>query len=31
MDSGRIVHAGRMAQLAADQGLQNRLLGLALQ
>ena len=31
MDAGRIVHAGRMAELAADQGLQNRLLGLSLE
>jgi len=31
MDSGRIVHAGRMADLAADQALQNRLLGLSLE
>jgi branched-chain amino acid transport system ATP-binding protein len=31
MDSGRIVHAGRMADLAADAALQNRLLGLSLE
>jgi len=31
MDSGRIVHAGSMADLAADQALQNRLLGLSLE
>jgi branched-chain amino acid transport system ATP-binding protein len=31
MDSGRIVHAGRMADLAADDSLQQRLLGLSLQ
>ena len=31
MDSGRIVHAGRMADLAADPALQNRLLGLSLE
>jgi branched-chain amino acid transport system ATP-binding protein len=31
MDSGRIVHAGRMAELAADQALQTRLLGLSLE
>ncbi len=31
MDSGRIVHTGRMADLAADEGLQNRLLGLSLE
>jgi len=31
MDSGRIVHAGSMAALAADQALQNRLLGLSLE
>jgi branched-chain amino acid transport system ATP-binding protein len=30
MDSGRIVHAGRMAALAADATLQTRLLGLSL-
>ena len=30
MDSGRIVHAGRMAELAADNSLQQRLLGLSL-
>ncbi len=30
MDSGRIVHAGAMAALAADEALQQRLLGLAL-
>jgi branched-chain amino acid transport system ATP-binding protein len=30
MDSGRIVHRGRMAELAADEALQQRLLGLAL-
>lgn len=30
MDSGRIVHTGRMADLAADEGLQTRLLGLSL-
>ncbi len=30
MDNGRIVHRGAMADLAADEGLQNRLLGLAL-
>jgi branched-chain amino acid transport system ATP-binding protein len=30
MDSGRIVHAGRMAELAEDEGLQTRLLGLSL-
>ena len=30
MDSGRIVHSGRMADLAADEALQQRLLGLAL-
>jgi branched-chain amino acid transport system ATP-binding protein len=30
MDSGRIVHAGRMADLAADEALQARLLGLSL-
>jgi branched-chain amino acid transport system ATP-binding protein len=31
MDAGRIVHAGSMAALAADQALQNRLLGLSLE
>jgi len=31
MDSGRIVHAGSMAELAADEALQNRLLGLSLE
>jgi branched-chain amino acid transport system ATP-binding protein len=31
MDSGRIVHAGAMAELAADEALQQRLLGLALE
>ena len=30
MDNGRVVHAGRMAELAADEGLQQRLLGLSL-
>jgi len=30
MDSGRIVHTGRMADLASDEALQNRLLGLSL-
>jgi branched-chain amino acid transport system ATP-binding protein len=30
MDSGRIVHTGGMAELAGDEGLQQRLLGLAL-
>ena len=30
MDDGRVVHAGAMAQLAADEGLQQRLLGLSL-
>ena len=30
MDNGRIVHRGGMAELAADQSLQNRLLGLSL-
>ena len=30
MDDGRIVHAGRMADLAADEALQQRLLGLSL-
>jgi len=30
MDSGRIVHRGRMAELAADEPLQQRLLGLSL-
>lgn len=31
MDAGRVVHTGRMADLAADQALQNRLLGLSLE
>jgi branched-chain amino acid transport system ATP-binding protein len=31
MDAGRIVHAGRMAELAADAALQTRLLGLSLE
>jgi branched-chain amino acid transport system ATP-binding protein len=31
MDSGRIVHTGGMAELAGDEGLQQRLLGLALE
>jgi branched-chain amino acid transport system ATP-binding protein len=31
MDAGRIVHAGRMADLAADDALQTRLLGLSLE
>jgi branched-chain amino acid transport system ATP-binding protein len=31
MDAGRIVHSGRMAELAADQALQTRLLGLSLE
>jgi branched-chain amino acid transport system ATP-binding protein len=30
MDDGRVVHAGSMAELAADAGLQQRLLGLSL-
>jgi branched-chain amino acid transport system ATP-binding protein len=30
MDSGRIVHSGRMADLAADEALQTKLLGLSL-
>ncbi len=30
MDDGRVVHAGSMAALAADEGLQQRLLGLSL-
>jgi branched-chain amino acid transport system ATP-binding protein len=31
MDSGRIVHSGRMAELAANEALQTRLLGLSLE
>jgi branched-chain amino acid transport system ATP-binding protein len=31
MDSGRIVHSGSMADLAADEALQTRLLGLSLE
>jgi branched-chain amino acid transport system ATP-binding protein len=30
MDDGRIVHTGTMAELADDEGLQQRLLGLSL-
>ena len=30
MDDGRVVHGGRMGDLAADEGLQERLLGLSL-
>jgi branched-chain amino acid transport system ATP-binding protein len=30
MDNGRVVHRGKMAALAADETLQNRLLGLSL-
>ena len=30
MDNGRVVHTGRMAELADDEGLQQRLLGLSL-
>jgi len=30
MDNGRVVHAGSMAELAEDEGLQQRLLGLSL-
>jgi branched-chain amino acid transport system ATP-binding protein len=30
MDNGRVVHRGKMAALAADEALQNRLLGLSL-
>lgn len=30
MDNGRVVHAGEMAELAADEALQQRLLGLSL-
>ncbi len=30
MDNGRVVHRGAMAELAADEGLQSRLLGLSL-
>ena len=30
MDNGRVVHAGGMAELAADDELQHRLLGLSL-
>jgi branched-chain amino acid transport system ATP-binding protein len=31
MDNGKIVHTGQMAELAEDEGLQTRLLGLSLQ
>ena len=30
MDNGRVVHSGRMAELAGDEALQQRLLGLSL-
>ena len=30
MDDGRVVHRGTMAELAADEPLQHRLLGLSL-
>jgi branched-chain amino acid transport system ATP-binding protein len=30
MDDGRVVHAGSMAELADDEALQQRLLGLSL-
>ena len=30
MDDGRVVHRGSMAELAADEALQQRLLGLSL-
>jgi branched-chain amino acid transport system ATP-binding protein len=30
MDNGTVVHTGRMAELAADEALQHRLLGLSL-
>ena len=30
MDNGRVVHRGRMAELAADESMQQRLLGLSL-
>jgi branched-chain amino acid transport system ATP-binding protein len=30
MDNGRVVHSGTMAELAADTGLQHKLLGLSL-
>jgi branched-chain amino acid transport system ATP-binding protein len=30
MDNGRVVHRGPMAELAADETLQHRLLGLSL-
>ena len=30
MDDGRVIHSGRMAELAEDEGLQQRLLGLSL-
>jgi len=30
MDDGRVVHRGAMAELAADESLQHRLLGLSL-
>jgi branched-chain amino acid transport system ATP-binding protein len=31
MDDGRIVHRGSMAELAADRGLQEKLMGLSLE
>jgi len=30
MDDGRIVHAGQMAELAEDESMQHKLLGLSL-
>jgi branched-chain amino acid transport system ATP-binding protein len=30
MDNGRVVHAGTMAELAEDEAMQQRLLGLSL-
>jgi branched-chain amino acid transport system ATP-binding protein len=30
MDNGRVIHTGTMAELAADAGMQHRLLGLSL-
>jgi branched-chain amino acid transport system ATP-binding protein len=30
MDNGRVVHTGAMAELASDEALQHRLLGLSL-
>ena len=31
MDEGRVIHAGTMAELAGDRGMQERLIGLSLE